>query len=382
MRPEALAAAPRQAHRPCSNRPLQPDGDRVAALAAAPCRRGSLCATVTTLAPARPRRVQRASALRLPRRLTVKRTVLACVSRKETFSLPFFVRSVPATATLESSGTGADDRRSDRGRRGHRRCGGRDRRLRGRRGRPRRVRGERATRRRDWRSGARRSPRVRASAGLRSTDPSSALSSAEVEARGAAGVHERGGAGDVRRRHRGAAVGHVGVRRALLAERCPRRGRPGRPWSRRSWRRQRSRRGCRSRRRRRCWAPAARTGRRREPCRCRRRRCRRRRRRACSDARRSRRGPRRSRRRRARRCDPHAELAGVVERGGDRAHRAAAVPPSARSGSILTCGATPTTPTPLSPAAAIVPATCVPWPWSSWATLSPRTKSQPWTSST
>ena len=43
---------------------------------------------------------------------------------------------------------------------------------------------------------------------------------------------------------------------------------------------------------------------------------------------------------------------------------------------------TPVTPTPLLPAAAIVPATCVPWPLSSVGLLSWFTKSQPRQSST
>ena len=43
---------------------------------------------------------------------------------------------------------------------------------------------------------------------------------------------------------------------------------------------------------------------------------------------------------------------------------------------------TPVTPMPLLPAAAIVPATCVPWPLSSVGLLSWLTKSQPRQSST
>src|SRR5919198_6501725 len=47
------------------------------------------------------------------------------------------------------------------------------------------------------------------------------------------------------------------------------------------------------------------------------------------------------------------------------------------TGMIRTFQFTPATPTPLLPAAPIVPATCVPWPWSSIGLLSPLTKSQP-----
>ena len=43
---------------------------------------------------------------------------------------------------------------------------------------------------------------------------------------------------------------------------------------------------------------------------------------------------------------------------------------------------TPVMPWPLSPAAAIVPDTCVPWPLSSIGSPSPLAKSYPWTSST
>src|SRR4051794_2943576 len=49
---------------------------------------------------------------------------------------------------------------------------------------------------------------------------------------------------------------------------------------------------------------------------------------------------------------------------------------------ILTVQLMPATPTPLLPAAPIVPATCVPWPWSSVGLLSFPAKSQPCQSST
>ena len=55
---------------------------------------------------------------------------------------------------------------------------------------------------------------------------------------------------------------------------------------------------------------------------------------------------------------------------------------STRSGTIRAPYATPATPTPLSPTAAIVPATWVPWPFSSSGVASSATKSQPCTSST
>ena len=49
---------------------------------------------------------------------------------------------------------------------------------------------------------------------------------------------------------------------------------------------------------------------------------------------------------------------------------------------ILTVQLMPASPTPLLPAAPIVPATCVPWPWSSVGLLSFPAKSQPCQSST